>query len=162
MKKEASKSLENTLLPSNGKYSHILLKADSHKAGSRVRVYEIIVCHGALLCRLTYQACVLASACQDEELFIEPCLVLYPNPTCIKQSSGQPAPAPAAAPAAARAACCGLIFFPSLLYRTRGGGALFLRPSRDRTLESGQPHKFSRQERVYSKIGAFSNTVETG
>ena len=32
------------------------------------------------------------------------------------------------------AACCGLIFFPSLLNRTLGGGARFRRPSRDRTL----------------------------
>ena len=32
------------------------------------------------------------------------------------------------------AACCGLIFFPSLLNRTRGGGARLRRPSRERTL----------------------------
>jgi len=31
------------------------------------------------------------------------------------------------------AACCGFTFFPSLLYRTRGGGARFRRPSRERT-----------------------------
>ena len=32
------------------------------------------------------------------------------------------------------AACCGLIFLPSLLKRTLGGGARFRRPSRERTL----------------------------
>lgn len=31
-------------------------------------------------------------------------------------------------------ACCGFTFFPSLLYRTRGGGARLRRPSRERTL----------------------------
>lgn len=37
------------------------------------------------------------------------------------------------APAATFAACWGLTFFPSLLYLTRGGGARFRRPSRERT-----------------------------
>lgn len=40
-----------------------------------------------------------------------------------------------APPAAAAAACCGLTFLPSLLYRTRGGGARLRRPSRERTLQ---------------------------
>ena len=38
------------------------------------------------------------------------------------------------APAATLAACWGLIFLPSLLKRTRGGGARLRRPSRERTL----------------------------
>ena len=38
------------------------------------------------------------------------------------------------------AACCGLTFFPSLLYRTLGGGARFRLPSRDRTLKSTLVH----------------------
>lgn len=43
----------------------------------------------------------------------------------------------------ALAVCCGLIFLPSLLYLTRGGGARLRRPSRERTLD-GHQHRLSR------------------
>lgn len=57
------------------------------------------------------------------------------------------APGTGTAPAAgARAACVATIFLPSLLYRTRGGGARLRRPSRDRTLliMSNAPGSLSR------------------
>jgi hypothetical protein len=56
------------------------------------------------------------------------------------------------------AACCGLTFFPSLLYRTLGGGARFRLPSRDRTLQlliSSHPYVL-----MFAKEGA-SRTYRT-
>jgi hypothetical protein len=49
------------------------------------------------------------------------------SPIVLKHSYCAPA-------AAVFACCCGVIFLPSLLKRTRGGGARLRRPSRERTL----------------------------
>lgn len=56
-------------------------------------------------------------------------------PSCRSNHMLPPTPlAYAVTPPAALAAWRGLIFLPSLLYRTRGGGARLRRPSRERTL----------------------------
>ena len=53
-----------------------------------------------------------------------------------RRRSGHPdsTPSPHACATFGPVACCGLIFLPSLLNRTLGGGARLRRPSRERTL----------------------------